>query len=100
MLLLLSGASGAGKSSVREAIAADLEPAVTAVELRHLGAIPTTPDLEWRQRMAERAVLRAKALDEEGRHLLLAGDPVAPGEVRSLNGCATTPETPDTCPTY
>ena len=31
--------------------------------------------------MAERAVLRAKALDEEGRHLLLAGDPVAPGEV-------------------
>lgn len=70
MLLLLSGASGAGKSSVREAI-----------ELRHLGAIPTTPDLEWRQRMAERAVLRAKALDEEGRHLLLAGDPVAPGEV-------------------
>lgn len=89
MLLLLSGASGAGKSSVREAI-----------ELRHLGAIPTTPDLEWRQRVAERAVLRAKALDEEGRHLLLAGDPVAPGEVRSLNGCATTPETPDTCPTY
>jgi hypothetical protein len=50
--------------------------------------------------VAERAVLRAKALDEEGRHLLLAGDPVAPGEVRSLNGCATTPETPDTCPTY
>ena len=31
--------------------------------------------------MAERAVLRAKKLDEHGRHLLLAGDPVAPGEV-------------------
>ena len=31
--------------------------------------------------MAERAVRRAVELDEEGRHLLLAGDPVAPGEV-------------------
>jgi hypothetical protein len=89
MLLLLFGASGAGKSSIREAIAADLEPAVTAVELRHLGAIPTTPDLEWRQRMAERAVLRAKALDEEGRHLLLAGDPVA--RVRCLPRMAAPP---------
>jgi hypothetical protein len=81
VLLLISGASGAGKSSVREAIAADVEPAITAVELRHLGAIPNPPTLEWRQRMAEVAVLRAMELDEEGRHLLLAGDPVAPGEV-------------------
>jgi hypothetical protein len=31
--------------------------------------------------MAERAVLRAGALEECGRHLLLSGDPVAPGEV-------------------
>jgi hypothetical protein len=81
VLLLISGASGAGKSSVREAIAADLEPAVTAVELRHLGAVPAPPTLEWRHRMAERAVRRAVELDGEGRHLLLAGDPVAPGEV-------------------
>ncbi len=81
VLLLVSGASGAGKSSVREAIAADLEPAVTAVELCDLDVLPDTPTLEWRQRMAERAVLRAKELDGQGRHLLLAGDPVAPGEV-------------------
>jgi hypothetical protein len=81
VLLLISGASGAGKSSVREAISARLGPAVEAVELRHLDLIPDVPDLAWRQRMAERAVVRAKALEENGRHLLLAGDPVAPGEV-------------------
>jgi hypothetical protein len=81
VLLVISGASCAGKTSVREAIADDLEPDVTAVELRHLGAVPDPPTLEWRQRMAEEAVLRAIRLDETGRHLLLAGDPVAPGEV-------------------
>jgi hypothetical protein len=81
VLLLISGASGAGKSSVRESIAAGLEPGIAAVELRHLDAVPAVPTIEWRQRMAERAVLRAKELDEDGRHLLLAGDPVAPGEV-------------------
>ena len=81
VLLLISGASCAGKTSVRTAIAADLEPAVTAVELRHLGAVPDPPTLEWRQRMAERAVRAAIALEETGGHLLLAGDPVAPGEL-------------------
>ena len=81
VLLLISGASGAGKSSVRQGIAEDLEPAVAAVELRHLDTVPQIPTLEWRQRMAERAVLRAVELDGQGRHLLLAGDPVAPGEV-------------------
>jgi len=62
-------------------IAATLAPAVPAVELRDLDTVPQTPTLEWRQRMAERAVLRAQELDGHGRHLLLAGDPVAPGEV-------------------
>lgn len=86
VLLLISGASGSGKTSVREAIAAHLEPAVTAVELRHLGAVPDPPTLEWRQRMAEEAVLRAVRLDRDRRHLLLAGDPVAPGEVLGRRG--------------
>ena len=81
VLLLISGASCAGKTSVRTAIAAALEPAVAAVELRHFGAVPDPPTLEWRQRMAEEAVLAALRLDDAGRHLLLAGDPVAPGEV-------------------
>ena len=81
VLLLISGASGAGKTSVRNAIAPDLGPAVEAVELCHLDTIPAVPDLAWRQRMAERAVQCAGALEKCGRHLLLAGDPVAPGEV-------------------
>ena len=81
VLLLISGASGAGKTSVRQAITPDLGPAFEAVELRHLDTVPAVPDIAWRQRMAERAVVRAKLLDDDGRHLLLAGDPVAPGEV-------------------
>jgi len=81
VLLLIAGASGAGKTSVREAIAGELAPGVEAVELRHLGTVPAAPDLAWRQRMAERAVARSCVLDAQGRHLLLAGDPVAPGEV-------------------
>lgn len=81
MLFLLTGASGAGKSSARHAIEGDLAPVVECVELRHLGPVPALPDVAWRQRMAECAVARAARLDAEGRDLLLAGDPVAPGEV-------------------
>jgi hypothetical protein len=81
VLLLISGASGAGKTSVREAIAGELAADVEAVELRHLETVPAVPDIAWRQRMAERAVARSRVLDAQRRHLLLAGDPVAPGEV-------------------
>jgi hypothetical protein len=81
VLFLLTGASGAGKSSARQAIETDLVPTVECVELRHLGPVPAAPDVDWRQRMAECAVARAARLDAEGRDLLLAGDPVAPGEV-------------------
>ena len=81
VLLLISGASGAGKTSVREAIAGELVPDVEAIELRHLETVPAVPDIAWRQRMAERAVARSRVLDAQRRHLLLAGDPVAPGEV-------------------
>jgi hypothetical protein len=81
VLLLISGASGAGKTSVREAIAGELVPDVEAIELRHLETVPAVPDIAWRQRMAERAVARSRVLDAQRRHLLLAGDPVAPGKV-------------------
>jgi hypothetical protein len=80
VLLLVSGASGSGKSSVRQAIASAIEPEVVCVELRHLDMIPEIPTLAWRQQMAERAVRLAQDLDREGRDLLVAGDPVAPGE--------------------
>jgi energy-coupling factor transporter ATP-binding protein EcfA2 len=81
VLLLISGASGAGKTTVRQSIAGRLPPGVEAVELCHLDAVPAVPDVAWRQRMAERAVVRAGELAVAGRHLLLAGDPVAAGEV-------------------
>lgn len=81
MLLLITGASGVGKSSVRAAIAAELEPVVRCVELRDVVPVPPIPDLAWRQRSTEQVVELALELQGEGRHLLLAGDPVAPGEV-------------------
>jgi hypothetical protein len=81
MLLLITGASGVGKSSVREAIAPALEPRVRCVELRDVVPIPSLPDLAWRQQATEQVVQLALELQAEDRHLLLAGDPVAPGEV-------------------
>jgi energy-coupling factor transporter ATP-binding protein EcfA2 len=76
MFLLLTGASGAGKSSVRRAIEGSL-PGVDCVELRDVVEIPPAPDLAWRQQSVEEVVQRALTVE----HLLLAGDPVAPGEV-------------------
>jgi hypothetical protein len=63
MLLLISGASGAGKTSVRETIAGQLAPGVEAVEERDL--------------------------DKQGRHLLVAGDPAhVPPSSRPADGTA------------
>lgn len=81
MLLLLTGASGVGKSTVRRLLANELEPAVRAVELAQVVEIPARVDLGWRQRSVERVVQAALVEQKAGRHLLLAGDPVPPGEV-------------------
>ena len=81
MFLLVTGASGAGKSTVRRLIADDLSPAVVCVELRDVAMVPAFPTMAWRQRATEAAVQRALELQREGRHLLLSGDPVAAGEV-------------------
>lgn len=81
MLLLVTGASGVGKSSARVGATTLLDESFEAIELWHLGPIPAVPTIEWRQQMAERAALRAIELDAEGRHLLLAGDPMAAGEI-------------------
>jgi hypothetical protein len=54
---------------------------VRCVELRDLAEIPAVPDVAWRQRTTESAVRLAVELQAEGRHLMLAGDPVAPGEL-------------------
>jgi hypothetical protein len=80
-MMLVTGASGAGKSTVRQAVAPSLAPATVCIELRDVAAPPARPTLAWRQRAAEAAVRLALDLQARGRHLLLAGDPVAAAEV-------------------
>jgi len=81
MLLLVTGASGAGKSTARAAVEEALSPLVECAELRDLVEIPPLPTLAWRQRVTEHAVQHALRLQDLGRHLLLSGDPVAAAEV-------------------
>jgi hypothetical protein len=76
MLLLITGASGVGKSTVRTLVAPELSPTVECVELLHLAERPLAMTRVWRQQTAEAAVRRAVELQASGRHLLLAGDPV------------------------
>jgi hypothetical protein len=81
MLLLVTGASGVGKTTVRLRLASELDDAFELVELAHFGPIPHAVTLSWRQQTVEKAVRRAIELRAEGRHLLMAGDPVPAGEV-------------------
>jgi broad-specificity NMP kinase len=81
MFLLVTGASGAGKSTVRRLVAPDLAPAIECVELHDIVSVPARPDIAWRQRATEAVVRRALDLQADRRHLLLSGDPVAAGEV-------------------
>jgi hypothetical protein len=80
MFFLVTGASGVGKSTVRQL----LEPALADVlESAELGSLGVTPEwnIAWRHRMVERMVRRALAVQRAGKHFLLCGDPVPPGEV-------------------
>lgn len=79
MLLLITGASGVGKSTVRTLVASELSPSVECVELMDLSGRPPGVTRVWRQQTAE--VRRAVELQACGRHLLLAGDPVPAVEV-------------------
>lgn len=88
MFLLVTGASGAGKSTVRRAIARELSPAIECVELSDVVRMPGVADLAWRQQATEVVVERALELQAEGRHLLLSGDPVAAGEVLAAPSAA------------
>jgi hypothetical protein len=81
MFLLLTGASGVGKSTVRALVAEELTPEVRCVELGQIVPIPIAPDMAWRQQATEVAVRHALEEQRRGRHFLLAGDPVAPGEL-------------------
>jgi thymidylate kinase len=79
--MLITGASGAGKSTIRKAVAGALMPATVCVELRDVSRVPARPTLEWRQQATERLVQLALDLQTDGQHLLVSGDPVAPGEI-------------------
>ena len=81
MFLLVTGASGAGKSTVRQLVAPALAPTIECVELHDIVNVPAHPDIAWRQRGTEAVVRRALELQADRRHLLLSGDPVAAGEV-------------------
>jgi predicted kinase len=81
VFLLVTGASGAGKSTVRRLIARDLSPDVECVELGDVVEVPRRPTIAWRQEATEAVVQRALDLQQAGRHLLLSGDPVAASEV-------------------
>jgi hypothetical protein len=83
VLLLITGASGVGKSTVRAGLARELSPSVECVELGDLSPVPdpTAMTLSWRQQAAESAVRRAVNLQTDGRHLLLCGDPVPALEI-------------------
>jgi hypothetical protein len=85
VLLLVSGASCAGKSTVRRLVVPRLEPAVDGVELTDLAPYPAVVDVAWRQRTTELALRRARDGD---RHVLLAGDPVAAGEALAAPSAA------------
>jgi hypothetical protein len=80
VFLLITGASGAGKSTVRRRVEADFANVLEAAELAALGGTPQW-SLLWRHQAVEKAVQRAVQVQREGRHFLLCGDPVPPGEV-------------------
>jgi hypothetical protein len=81
VLLLITGASGVGKSAVRKVVAPQLSPEVESVELTDVAPPTIARTLGWRQQAAEMAVRRALELRASGRHLLLTGDPVPAIEV-------------------
>ncbi len=80
MLLLVTGASGMGKSTVRLLVEPELGPAVECVELAQVLPLRGASSLLWRQQATDAAVRRAVELQQTGRHLLLAGDPVPAAE--------------------
>jgi|GEM_PF-1361015 len=80
MFFLITGASGVGKSTARRLIEPKFTEVLQATELGMLGSSPKW-SIEWRHRMVERAVQKALEAQRQGKHFLLAGDPVPPGEV-------------------
>jgi predicted ABC-type ATPase len=60
MMLLVTGASGVGKSTVRALIAEELAPEVRTVELTQIAG-PPTYERGWRQQAVEQVIQVALA---------------------------------------
>jgi hypothetical protein len=80
MFFLVTGASGVGKTTVRKLIEPELGGEVVACELGSLGITPEWA-LRWRHQAVEKVVQLAVKEQESGKHFLLCGDPVPPGEL-------------------
>ena len=80
MLLLITGASGMGKTTVRKMVAAPFADRLESVELAEVAGPPEW-SLRWRHQAVEKAVQRAIQAQRHGKHFLLCGDPVPPAEV-------------------
>lgn len=87
MFFLVTGASGVGKSTVRHLVKDELTPDVIAAELTEVAGSPDWElvwgheGLAWRHQAIEKVVQRALEEQAAGRHFLLCGDPVPPGEL-------------------
>jgi hypothetical protein len=79
VFLLVTGASGMGKSTARRYVEAELGDVVHSAELRDVAEVPAVPTIAWRHLATEAAV--RVALTSDRPHFLLAGDPVAVGEL-------------------
>ena len=78
MLLVVTGASGAGKTTVRERVAARL--GIESIEVRTMRPDRPVRTTFSRQEVGEQVVAQAVEFDRRGRHLLFCGDPFPPGE--------------------
>lgn len=80
MFFLVTGASGVGKSTVRKLIEPQIADKVAVCELGSLGITPEWT-LRWRHQVVEKVVRLALEHQASGKHFLLCGDPVPPGEL-------------------
>lgn len=83
MVFLVTGASGAGKSTVRRLLEPRFTGRVESCELVDLGITPEWT-LKWRHQAVEQMVQRALHFQRIGRHFLLCGDPIPPGELYAV----------------
>jgi hypothetical protein len=80
MFFLVTGASGVGKSTVRQLIEPEFARVLETAELAMLGDTPEW-NIAWRHRLVDQMVQHALTVERRGKHFLFCGDPVPPGEV-------------------